>query len=148
MALEFNFYEVEQKFKELGKKLSEEIMEEALFDGADIVLDEMKKEVPKDTGNLLAHLDYKIRQGGSGYVTYRGRKRRSNSKRKGALYKVVDIGIVNDYLREATYGFYQEYGTRSMVGKKWMKKSFEATNKKATNKIAETIKKELSKLNK
>ena len=42
-------------------------------------LDEMKKEVPKDTGNLLAHLDYKIRQGGSGYLTYRGRKRRSNS---------------------------------------------------------------------
>ena len=146
MALEFNFFEVEQKFNELGKKLSDEIMEEALYDGADIVLEAMKKEVPKDTWNLHNHLGYKLRRSGTGYLTVSGRRRKSSSKRKGALYKVVDIGIIDDYMREATYGYYQEYGTRRMLGKKWMKKSFEITNKKATEKIKDSIAKELSKL--
>ena len=125
MALEFNFGDLEQKLNNLSRKASNELTDKALQAGGDIVLEEMNKNVPVDTGLLKSRLDTKFKG--------------SNINRK------IDVGILNNQDRSATYGYYQEYGTRHMTGKKWMKKSWQQSIKKASDEISKVVVNEILK---
>jgi len=125
MALEFSFGDLEQKLNNLSRKLSNELTDKALQKGGDIVLEEMNKNVPVDTGLLKSRLDTKFKG--------------SNINRK------VDVGILNNKDRIATYGYYQEYGSRKMTGKKWMKKSWQKSIKKASDEIGKVVVNEILK---
>ena len=125
MALEFNFGDLEQKLNGLNKKASNEMTDKALKAGGDIVLEEMNKNVPVDTGLLKSRLDTKFKG--------------SNINRK------IDVGILNNKDRAATYGYYQEHGTRRMTGKKWMKKSWQKSIKEASDEIGKVVVNEILK---
>ena len=125
MALEFNFGDLEQKLNNLSRKASNELTDKALQEGGNIVLEEMNENVPYKTGLLKSRLDTKFKG--------------SNINRK------IDVGILNNKDRIATYGYYQEYGSRRMTGKRWMKKSWQKSIKKASDKIGEVIVNEILK---
>lgn len=125
MALEFDFGDLEQKLTGLSRKVSNELTDKALQAGSDIVLNEMVENVPVDTGFLKSKIDIKMK--GS----------RINRK--------TDIGILNNQDRSATYGYYQEYGTARMTGKKWMKKSWQKSSKEAKEEIGKVIVNEILK---
>ena len=125
MALEFNFGDLEQKLNNLSRKASNELTDKALQAGGDIVLEEMNKNVPVDTGLLKSRLDTKFKG--------------SNINRK------IDVGILNNKDRAATYGYYQEHGTRRMTGKKWIKKSWQNSIKKASDEIGKVVVNEILK---
>ena len=125
MALEFNFGDLEQKLNNLSRKLSNELTDKALQKGGDIVLNEMIENVPYKTGLLQSRLDTKFKG--------------SNINRK------IDVGILNNKDRVATYGYYQEYGSRKMTGKKWMKKSWQKSIKKASDEIGKVVVNEILK---
>ena len=125
MALDFNFGDLEQKLTGLSRKVSNELTDKALGAGGDIVLNEMVKNVPVDTGFLRSRLDTKMKG--------------SNINRK------VDVGILNNTDRVATYGYYQEHGTRRMTGKKWIKKSWQNSIKKASDEIGKVVVNEILK---
>ena len=125
MALEFNFGDLEQKLNNLSRKVSNELTDKALKAGGDIVLNEMNVNVPIDTGFLKSRLDTK----------FKGSK----------VNRKVEVGILNNQDRSATYGYYQEYGTRHMTGKKWMKKSWQQSIKKASDEISKVVVNEILK---
>ena len=125
MALEFNFGDLEQKLNELSRKASNELTDKALQEGGNVILEEMNINVPVDTGLLKSRLDTKFKG--------------SKTNRK------IDVGILNNKDRIATYGYYQEYGTRRMTGSKWMKKSWQKSIKKASDEIAKVIVEEILK---
>ena len=52
MGLEFNLTELEDALSSVSKKVSEQIIDNALDSGAKISLNAMKKNVPIDTGAL------------------------------------------------------------------------------------------------
>ena len=125
MAFEFSFGELEQKLNSLNRKLSNELTDKALQAGGDVVLNEMSENVPVDTGFLKSRIDTKFKG--------------SNINRK------IDVGILNNQDRSATYGYYQEHGTRRMTGKKWMKKSWQKSIKKASDEISKVVVNEILK---
>ena len=125
MALDFNFGDLEQKLNNLSRKVSNELTDKALQKGGDVVLNEMSENVPVDTGFLKSKLDTKFKG--------------SNINRK------IDVGILNNQDRSATYGYYQEHGTRRMTGKKWMKKSWQKSIKKASDEISKVVVNEILK---
>ena len=125
MALDFNFGDLEQKLNELSRKASNELTDKALKAGGDIVLNEMNVNVPIDTGFLKSRLDTK----------FKGSK----------VNRKIEVGILNNEDRIATYGYYQEHGTRHMTGKKWMKKSWQQSIKKASEEISKVVVNEILK---
>jgi HK97 gp10 family phage protein len=125
MALDFNFGDLEQKLNNLSRKVSNELTDKALQKGGDVVLNEMSENVPVDTGFLKSRIDTKFKG--------------SNINRK------IDVGILNNKDRAATYGYYQEHGTRRMIGKKWMKKSWQKSIKEASDEISKVVVNEILK---
>lgn len=124
MSLEFDMSQLENVLQDLENKVKNEICDSALTEGAKIMLREQQQQVPVDTGALKNSL---------GIDKIKGTK--TNKK--------VNIGIQNAKRREVIYGYYQEYGTANMVGKKWMKKSFQNSIDDVNRKIKQTIKEEL-----
>lgn len=124
MGLEFDFAQIESKLAELEKKTAKEITDKALVEGAKILLKEQLENVPRDTGKLAESLVV-------------GKISGSGAKRK------VLVGISPSMYDEVRYGFYQEHGTEVMLGKKWMKKSWIQSNKKAQQKVGESLARDL-----
>ena len=82
----------------------------------------------------------------NGFVDTGLLKSRLDTKFKGSnVNRKIDVGILNNKDRIATYGYYQEYGSRHMIGKKWMKKSWQKSIKEASNKIGEGVVNEILK---
>ena len=105
MGIEFNFEELEDALVGISKKMGEDIIDEALDAGADIVLDSMNKNVPVDTGALKDSLGEIKKEG-------------SKTNRK------IHLGSTSTDRSIVERAYYQEYGNSSMNGKKWMKKSY------------------------
>lgn len=126
MALQFDISEITNILEDIASNVSNKITEEALMKGAEIMLEEQKVQVPKDTGALENSLGI-----------FKPTGKNANKK--------VKIGIKNDVADEVVYGYYQEYGTKNMAGKKWMQKSFQNSIEKANEQIKETIKEQLLK---
>lgn len=130
MGLNTDFSEALRAINRMQKKASKSMIDNALDKGAEPILDAQKKNVP-------------VRKGPKGGKLKRslgiGKKKSSGASRK------IHIGIQNAQEREVVYGFYQEHGTRRMAGKKWMKKSWNESKKKANEEIKKAIVEELLK---
>lgn len=127
----FQFSEVYDKLEELDKKISSEIIDNALNKGADLILKTQKEEVP-------------VRNGPEG-----GKLRKSLAKGKisgSGTKKKIQVGIENAKEREVIYGYYQEHGTSKMVGKKWMKRAWQKSVKKANKEIKKSLVQDLTNL--
>lgn len=124
MSLDFDFTGLEKKLQNLSKKASRETIDEALKAGGEVLLDEMRKNVPVRTGELKSSLG-EIRKSGTGV------------KRKSV------IGINSDDRKIVERGYYQEHGTRRMIGKKWMKRSSQNSKKEAIQAVANSLKENL-----
>lgn len=124
MPLDYNFNDLYSKLEELDKRISKDITDKALENGARPMLREMENVVSREvykSGNLKRSL---------GILPIKGSGRR----------KKIEIGIKDNKDRSFTYGYYQEYGTDRMIGKKWMKKSFHNSVREANEEIKNTIK--------
>lgn len=124
MGISVDFNKVRDKLSQISKKIQNEVLDEALEDGSKIVLKRMQKYVPKKTFDLQKSL---------GVVETTG---------KGTQRKII-IGIRSTDRDIIERGYYQEYGTKKMVGKKWMKRSFKDSAKESNEAIIKSIKNNL-----
>lgn len=124
MGLTVDFAEVRKKMDEMSKKLSKSLADDCLDAGEKPVIKAMKNNVPVDTAELKNNID-KIKRTGS------GTKRKSN------------IGVNSNNRKIIERAFYQEHGHSRMMGKKWMKKSFEVAKREANQEIIKVIREKL-----
>lgn len=128
MALSYgtqDFRTLIEKLSNMEKKASKDISEKVLKEGANEVLDDMKRSVPVDTGHLKKSLEV---------YGMSGRGSSANIK----------VGINPSRRDELRYGFYQEYGHSRMVGTHWLSQSWDTGKIKADKKIKEGIVRELT----
>lgn len=126
MGFTFSTEELEQELVSMSKKLQNEVLDEVLDEGAKPVLKAMDKNVPIDTGELSDSLG-EIKKEGSG----------TNRK--------IHLGSTSTKRKVVERAYYQEYGNSSMLGKKWMKKSYEQSKDEAVEAIADSLTKNLFK---
>lgn len=125
MGLTCNFQEVIDRLEDLERKAQKDIATNALNKGAEILLEGQIETAPEDTGELKASLD-------------KGKIKGSGIKSK------ITIGIENANEDVVRYGYYQEYGSEVMIGKKWMKQAWNKSIKQASEAIKESIVKDLT----
>lgn len=124
MSLDFDFKGVEKRLQTLSKKVSKQTIDKALEAGEEVLLNEMRKNVPVDTGELRDSLG-EIGRFGSG------------------LSRKAVVGINSENREVIERGYYQEHGTKHYNGKKWMKKSSQNSKEKAIQAVANSLKKDL-----
>lgn len=124
MGLTFDFKEVRNKLDELSKKATTTLADECLDAGKKPIIDTMKSEVPKATWELHDNLG-ELKKQGSGT----GRK--------------ILIGINSEDREVIERGYYQEHGHSRMLGKKWMKRSFELAKTGANQEIIKVLREKL-----
>ena len=124
MSLDFDFKGIEKRLQTLSKKASKETIDKALEAGEEVILDEMRKNVPKDTWDLHNSLG-ELRKCGSG------------------LNRKAIVGINSDNRDIIERGYYQEHGTKLYNGKKWMKKSSQNSKNEAIKAVADSLKEDL-----
>lgn len=124
MSLDFDFKGIEKRLQTLSKVASKETIDKALEAGEEVILDEMRKNVPKDTWDLHNSLG-ELRKSGSG------------------LNRKAIVGINSDNRDIIERGYYQEHGTKLYNGKKWMKKSSQNSKNEAIKAVADSLKEDL-----
>lgn len=124
MGMTVDFAEVRKKMDEMSKKVAKTLADDCLDAAEKPIKRAMINNVPKDTGKLKSSID-QIKRTGSG------------AKRK------TKVGVKSEDRKIITRGFYQEYGTARMLGKKWMKKSFELSKSEANQEIIKVIREKL-----
>lgn len=124
MSLDFDFKGIEKRLQTLSKNASKETIDKALEAGEEVILDEMRKNVPKDTWDLHNSLG-ELRKSGSG------------------LNRKAIVGINSDNRDIIERGYYQEHGTKLYNGKKWMKKSSQNSKNEAIKAVADSLKEDL-----
>ncbi|MGL5507208.1 MAG: HK97-gp10 family putative phage morphogenesis protein [Paraclostridium sp.] len=113
MSLDYNFSALVDKLNDIDKRVKSKITKEVLLESAKPVLEAQKDIVPKgETENLLKSLDT------GKFTTKKGQMR-------------LHIGIVHNKDRSVTYGYYQHYGTRRMIGKYWINEAWVQSRKQA-----------------
>lgn len=138
MGLEFDFSKVKANLMTIQKNARKNIIDKSLDAGAEEILKEELENVPVHTPNKKNR-----RAGGRLKASLGiGKKTGTDLKRK------VHVGIQNAQEREVVYGYYQEHGYskggKAVAGKKWMKRSFNNSIKKANEKIKDVVIKELT----
>lgn len=124
MGLEADFSQLTSKLEELERKVQKGISDKALQAGGKEILAAQKITVPVKTGKLRDSLIV-------------GKISGSGAKRK------ILVGINPAHYETVKYGFYQEHGTRVMLGKKWMRRSWNMSRDAAQKTIAESIAQDL-----
>lgn len=125
MSLDVDFSEALRTIERMQKKASKEMIDNALEKGAEPILKAQQQTVPVgDTGKLKDSLGKDNKSGSGG-----------NRK--------IKVGIQNANGRAVTYGYYQEHGTRRMLGKKWMKQAWNKSKSQANEEIKKSIVKDL-----
>lgn len=124
MGLEFDFTQLMGTLEQMEKRIQKEISDEALREGGEILLRQQEVTVPRDTGKLASSLIV-------------GKIKGTGAKRK------ILVGINPIHYDEVKYGFYQEHGTKVMMGKKWMKRAWIGSASQANKKIGETLARKL-----
>ncbi len=124
MGLNVDFSKLNNKISKLANKANQKNIDKAL-DKGDIVLKRaMRKEVPKDTGELKRSIGEINRKG-------KGTKRTST------------VGINSDDREVIERGYYQEHGTKRMSGKKWMKRASKTSKDKVLEVMAKSLKEDM-----
>lgn len=127
MALSFgnqDFRTLFDKLQTMDKKVSKDISQKVLKEGADEILDDMKVNVPTLTHKLQNSLEVYGVSGRGGSAN-------------------VKVGVNPAKRDELRYGFYQEYGHTRMAGTHWLSRSWDTGKIKANQKIKEGIVREL-----
>jgi HK97 gp10 family phage protein len=119
VAINFDMSQLLDILDDLDKKVKKDISKNALNAGADVILEGQQANVPVDSGDLKESLD--------------------KGKVKGGANAKINIGIEKGDKDTLRYGYYQEYGTESMIGKKWMKSAWNDSKDQALEKIKESI---------
>ena len=104
MGLEVDFSNLNKRLSKIADKVNQKNIDKALDKGDTVLKRAMRKEVPKDTGELKRSIGEINRKG-------KGTKRTST------------VGINSDDRDVIERGYYQEHGTKRMSGKKWMKRA-------------------------
>ncbi|EQK42913.1 hypothetical protein C672_1857 [[Clostridium] bifermentans ATCC 638] len=120
MGLKYDFSALIDKLDDMEKSIQKDVAKNALSKGADVLLKAQIEKAPIDSGELVSSLD------------------KTNIKGNGLKAK-INIGIENGDKDTIRYGYYQEYGTENMVGKKWMKSAWNEGIKEASDEIKESI---------
>lgn len=118
MGIETNMSKLISRLDNIEKKAKSDIAKNGLNKGADILKEGCQETCPKDTHHLEESIDKTDYKGGAN-----------------ASIKVKIIG--DEDVKK--YGYYQEFGTEKMVGKKWMKKASIKYKGEAVNAMAESI---------
>ena len=126
MGIQFDISELEDALIGLSKKISDELLDEALESGSKPMLQAMNKNVPVDTGELKNSLGIIKKEG-------------SKTNRK------IHLGSTSNDRNIIARAYYQEYGNSNMNGKKWLKKSYDKSKDEAIENISKSIKKNLLK---
>ena len=138
MGLEFDFSKVKTNLMTIQKNARKNVIDKSLDAGAEIILEEERKNVPVHTHNK------KNRRAGGRLKSSLGIGKKTGTD----LKREVHVGIQNAQEREVVYGYYQEHGYsrggKAVSGKKWMKKSFNNSIDKANEKIKDVVIKELT----
>lgn len=124
MGLEYDFEGIKNRLETMQKKLS--VIDVALDEAKKPILKKMKSEVPKDTWELHNVL---------GEIERRGN----------GLNRKIVLGIDSNDRNIIERGYYQEYGHSRMLGKKWMKRSFQLAKSEANKAILESLRRQLKK---
>lgn len=113
--------ELERKLRQLGSTINEqELLENALMDGAEIMRDEIQATAPVRTGQLRDSIE----------ISKRGREKYS-----------VRIGPSG----KGFYGRYLEYGTSRLAARPFMRPAFDAVYGEAQRAIEAAIWREVEK---
>lgn len=123
MGINIDMSQLISKLDELDRKIKNDVSKNALNSGAEVMLSSQKSNCPKDTGKLESSLE-------KGKYT------------SGANPK-IQVGIQGSYEDVIRYGYYQEYGSEVINGKKWMKKSFNESIGKSVEAIKKSIIKDI-----
>lgn len=124
MGLEVDFSSLNKRISELANKANQKNIDKALDKGDIVLKREMRKEVPKDTGELKRSIGEINRKG-------KGTKRTST------------VGINSDDREVVERGYYQEHGTKRMSGKKWMKRASKNSKDKVLEVMAKSLKEDM-----
>lgn len=120
MGMEHDFSGAMSKLEEMEKKVARGISDNALKAGGKVLLRHQEVGAPVDSGDLKQSLLVGKPKGGV-------------AKRK------VLVGIDPTRADEMRYGYYQEHGTSVMLGKKWMKKSYQRSKDEAMSAISQSL---------
>lgn len=124
MGVVFSMEEIEQRLVSMSKKMQNKAIDEVLEVSSKPVIEEMDNNVPVDTEELKKSLGV-IKIAGTG------------TKRK------IHLGSTSKDRKIVERAFYQEYGNSSMLGSKWLKKSYQNTTDEVKKIVAEKIKENL-----
>lgn len=124
MGIKFDFSNVRKKLSELSKKAQNETLDLALNAGNEVVIEELKSNVPIKTGELERSLG-EIKKRGSG------------------TQRTSILGIKSSDKTVKARAYYTEKGNRRQIGTHWMKISFNKSKIEAKEKIVEVLKEEL-----
>lgn len=127
--LEFDSKQVMRALQELDKKVANKLGKEALREGAEPIYEQMLKNVPvaKVNGGLLKS---SIQIG-----------KTTGSVQNGTMK--IKVGINPAMYEQVKYGFYQEYGTSVMLGKRWMARAWTNGVKESNEVLIKAIKKQI-----
>lgn len=115
---------LQERLNNMAKKASSKEMDKVLDKGDKIILESMRETVPKDTGELHDSLG-KIKRIGSGFN------------------RTSVIGIATNDRKVIERGYYQEYGTRHMMGSNWIERGFQRAKGKAVTSMKDELKRNL-----
>lgn len=124
MGLEVDFSKLNNRISKLANKANQKNIDKALDKGDVVLKRAMRKEVPKDTGELKRSIGEINRKG-------KGTKRTST------------VGINSDDREVIERGYYQEHGTKRMLGKKWMKRASKNSKDKVLEVMAKSLKEDM-----
>lgn len=120
MGMTCNFKGLQDRLNNMSKKASTKELDKVLDKGDKVILESLRIEVPKDTGELRDCLG-RIKRRGSGFN------------------RTSIIGIVSNDRSVVVRGYYLEHGTRRMAGRHWIENGF----RKAKDNAVTLMKKEL-----
>ncbi len=124
MALTFDTSKVLEALEKLEKKAKGDMSKNALNKGADIMKSTIKGNVPIDTGKLQEAID--------------------KSNAKGGINPKIKVGLIGADGEVTRYGNAQNFGTESMIGKKFMERSFVESKDEVIEAIKQSIVQDLS----
>ena len=114
------FEEYLENLARAGKDI-DAITDRALRAGGEVLLQGMKRRVPKDTGNLEANL-------------------KIEGPKKDGNFHYILVGLVNADGETARYGTAQEYGTSSMAAQPYIRPTIDEDKAKAGKAMLEVFK--------
>lgn len=124
MGIKIDFHNVSARLEEMTKQMQKETLDEILDEGNKPLIESMVKNSPKDTLELSENIG-EIKKQGSG------------------LARKSIIGVNSDDRSIVERAYYNEHGTSTMTGTKWMKRSFNEAKGEANERVKKAIARKL-----